>query len=82
MDYAMMGILFGCLFFVPLWAYRRGLKDGLALNQGKQPEPIKSPVAAVRDYKQAKVEKKQNDQLTEGLINLLNYNGERQGGDK
>lgn len=78
-----LGALIGvCFFFVPLWAYRRGIKDGLALSQGKAPEPIQNPIQAVTEYRERKVEKKENkvaeDKLAEGLANLLSYDGTEQ----
>lgn len=83
MEYVIAGIVFGlCLFILPLWAYRRGIRDGLELNQGKTPEPIKSPVQAITEHRERKQEKKQNkeaeDALAEGLANLMSYNGDPQ----
>jgi hypothetical protein len=78
-----VGVVFGlCLFIIPLWAYRRGLKDGLALNQGKPVEPIKSPVQAYNELKDTQTVKKEakvaNDALSVGLANLMAYDGSKQ----
>jgi hypothetical protein len=68
-------VLFSCLF---LWAYRRGLKDGLALNNNKPIEPIKTPVAVIQEVKAAKVTKEQEVRTAQYLENLLSYTGETQ----
>lgn len=83
MEYAIIGIAFGlCLFILPLWAYRRGLKDGIALNQGKSIAPIQTPVQAFTQHVERKQEKKeakaQEDAMTTGLANLMAYDGNPQ----
>ncbi len=83
MEYAIMGLTFGlCLFILPLWAYRKGLTDGLKLNQGKPIEPIQNPVVAYTEYREQRAEKKEvkaaNDTLSEGLANLMSYDGSPQ----
>lgn len=83
MEYMITGIAFGlCLFILPLWAYRRGLKDGLALNQGKTIEPIQTPIQAVQKHidnrSQVKESKAAEDELTRGLANLMSYDGSPQ----
>ncbi|OUS72987.1 hypothetical protein B1748_23550 [Paenibacillus sp. MY03] len=80
MEYLVGGVVFGlCLFILPLWAYRRGLKDGLALNQGKTIEPIANPVQAVQSHIQRSHESKEtkaaNAHMMEGLANLMAYDG-------
>lgn len=78
MGYAYLGAAILLCFFV-LWAYRCGLQDGLALNQGKTPEPIKSPVQAIVEHRDRQQEKKEtkeaNDKFAQGLTNLLSYDG-------
>lgn len=79
MTYQILSIVLGlCFFVVPLLAYRRGLKDGLNIQQGKQPEPIKSPVQHIRDRKEQKEAEKEQDMMMEGLQNILSYDGEPQ----
>jgi hypothetical protein len=65
-------------FVTSFWAYRRGLKDGLALNNNKPIEPIKTPVAVIQEVKTAKVTKEQEVRTAQYLENLLNYTGETQ----
>lgn len=83
MEYAIMGLTFGlCLFILPLWAYRRGLKDGLALNQGKPIEPIQNPVTSFVEYREKQTEKKEvkqtNRAMEEGIANVMSYTGDSQ----
>ena len=83
MEYTILGALVGvCFFFIPLWAYRRGLKDGLALAQGKAPEPIKSPVQVYAEHVERKAEvqtaKAQTSSFEEGFANIMGYTGDAQ----
>jgi hypothetical protein len=85
MQYILLGTaIMLCLFFVPfsLWAYRRGIKDGLAVRNNEPIQPIRTPVQVVSDYKQGKAQSKAQDAITEGLANLLNYDGEPQDNPK
>lgn len=77
MIYTIIGAVLGlCFFIIPVWAYRKGLKDGLSVNSGKDIEPIRTPVAVIKDYKQAIENEKQTDILMEGFSNLMAYDGE------
>ena len=68
---AVMGLLF---FVVPVWCYRRGLKDGLALKEGaKTVESIPTPVQYVEQKKQEKETKEKADLINEGWQNIMNY---------
>lgn len=85
MEYLITGTVIGlCLFVLPMWAYRRGLKDGLAINQGKAIEPIQNPVQSVTQHIERKAAQKEtktaNDHVSEGLANLLSYDGTAQKG--
>jgi hypothetical protein len=79
-------ILAGCIlllgFFMPVICYRKGLKEGYEMAKGKLPEPIKSPVKAVQEVIKSSKEKKETDEFLEGLNNLINYDGNPQGGDE
>lgn len=65
-------MLFSCLF---LWAYRRGLKDGLALKDNKPLEPIKTPVELIKDNKEAKIINESEKIQTQFMSNLFGYDG-------
>lgn len=73
---AITGIVLGlCFFIVPVWAYRRGLKDGLGINQGKVIEPIRPSISTA--FTQAR-DKHEMDKITEGITNILAYDGNPQ----
>lgn len=78
MEYVYLSAIIGLCFF-NFFAYRRGLKDGLALNQGKPIEPIKSPIQAITEIREKQAEKKEtkaaNDSITVGLANIMAYDG-------
>jgi hypothetical protein len=69
-------------FLTSFWAYRRGLKDGIALNNNKPIEPIKSPVAVIQERREAKEIKEENDKIAQGLSNILNFDGTPQKEDE
>lgn len=69
------------LFLCPslLWAYRKGLKDGLAINNGaKTVEPIRSPARIISDRREAKEKKADNDLIAQGMANIFGYTGDPQ----
>lgn len=68
-------VLFSCLF---LWSYRRGIKDGLALKNNKPIEPIKTPVQAFNEVKEAKEISKEEKIQEQFMTNLFGYTGEKQ----
>ncbi len=75
--------IFGlCFFIIPLWAYRKGLKDGLNVTQGRAIEPIKTPLKLIEQHKEAKVTKAENDRIAQGLANLFAYDGTPQKGSE
>lgn len=76
----MVGLILGAVIalgfsFMCLWAYRKGLKDGLEVNQGKDIAPIKTPLKVAQDFQQAKEEKEEYNKVLQGYNNLLNYDG-------
>jgi len=74
-----VGAVFGlCFFIVPLWSYRRGLKDGLALKDNKPIEPIKTPLAVMSERTQAKEAKETENEQAQFISNLFGYSGEKQ----
>lgn len=71
------------LFLCPslLWAYRRGLRDGLALNQGaKTIVPIRSPLQVMEQRKEAKAAKDAPDSFIDSLLkghaNMMAFTGD------
>ncbi len=66
---SIVSVIFGLgLFIVPLWAYRRGLQDGLALSKGRPIEPLKLPTIQ-------NPEKPIPDAVSEGIANIFAYDG-------
>lgn len=72
-------VLFSCSH---VWIYRRGLKDGKALSEGKPIEPIKTPVQAFNEVKQAKEVSREEETQAQFMNNLFEYTGEVQKGVK
>ena len=68
-------VLFSCSH---VWIYRRGLKDGKALSEGKPIEPIKTPVQAFNEVKQAKEISKAEEKQMIHMTNLFEYDGNPQ----
>jgi hypothetical protein len=68
-------VLFSCVI---LWSYRRGIKDGLALKDNKPIEPIKSPVRAFNEVKEAKEISKVEEKQEQFMTYLFGYSGEKQ----
>ncbi|GKX27854.1 hypothetical protein SH1V18_03340 [Vallitalea longa] len=74
MFYVILGIAF-CI--VPLLAYRKGLKDGLAIKQNEPITPlIKNPVKAVKEYKEEKEISQKDKEKLEELEEWLGYGGD------
>lgn len=79
MEYLITGTVLGlCLFIVPMWSYRLGIKDGLNLSKGKAPEPIKTPVAMYKQHTEGKQGKEEQSKLSQGIHNLMSYDGSPQ----
>lgn len=87
MQTALIGIgLATVLFLCPslLWAYRRGLRDGLALNQGaKTIAPIRNPMQqAMEQRREATKANKEPppdtfiDSLLKGHANMMAFTGD------
>ena len=55
--------------------YRQGLKDKKRLKDNRELAPLaKSPMKVIKEYK----EEKEVDELSEGISNILAYNGTEQ----
>jgi len=60
-----------------LWAYRRGISDGVRLSEGKPIEAIRSPVAVVQEYKEKKETEAAQDLINEGISNIFSYDPQK-----
>ena len=72
-----VGAVLGLLF---LLVYERGVRVGMDLNKGVEPAPIRSPVAVMKQRKEAKETKIQDDKIVEGMSNIFSYEGKAQPG--
>lgn len=81
-EYIIAGCLIAFGFFMPFLAYRKGIKDGYELANGKVPEPIKTPIKVVKDFVKDKEKQKEVDKVVEGWNNIMNYDGTPQGGEE
>lgn len=63
-------------FFITFYSYRKGLQDGLNINKGKDiPKTNINPISPIFKHIEDKKEKDKIDKITEGLENILNYDG-------
>jgi hypothetical protein len=60
-----------CFFIVPFLAYRKGLKDGLNITQGKPIEPIK-PIQMIKEQF---TKHEPNEIVSQGISNIMSYDG-------
>lgn len=74
MEYLFAGLV---VAFFCIWCYRRGVKDGMAIKKGKQPEPIQNPITQIVDsHEQAKKRSEEHDatkSLEEQFQAFVNY---------
>ncbi len=79
MQYLLIFAAAVAVFFMGLWTYRKGLQDGLAVNKGRDLLPIKGPIQAVMEAKQAADGQKRNAEIFKGLSDMINYTGDKAG---
>lgn len=61
-------------FLMSFYTYRRGLKDGLAINNGaKTIEPVKTPASTFKDYFEQRKEAKVKDEFMEAAMSILTF---------
>ncbi|MCT4545094.1 MAG: hypothetical protein N4A63_16310 [Vallitalea sp.] len=71
-----IGAIIGlCFFIVPIWAYRKGLKDGLNIKTNKPLEPIRNPVEIVQEVKEEKKLSKEEEQKQKEWNEWNEYGG-------
>lgn len=65
-------------FFMAFYTYRRGLKDGLNINNGaKAIEPVKTPANSLKEYLEQRKQNKVNDKMLEDVMNIMNYDPDK-----
>lgn len=91
MIYQILYAIFGlCFFIVPIWAYRKGLQDGLNIKQNKPMQQIKTPLKIAKMYTEERKETKkereknereqaENQRFEQELTEMLNYAGYKGG---
>lgn len=76
MDELLIGIGLGLFFFYcTIFAYSLGIKHGRIVKHDGVPNV--NPIKAVTDIKKESESKKQMDDITQGLQNILNYGNEK-----
>lgn len=62
-----------CFFIVPIWTYRRGLNDGIAISKDKAIKPIQTPIQAVTKHIESKKADKKQVEEIKGFEAIMNY---------
>lgn len=76
--YQIWGLILGLVFFIAcIKAYAMGLAHGKDIAKGVAPKMEVNPVKAVVDYKYERAAKKRNDEIAEGIHNILTYTQEQ-----
>jgi hypothetical protein len=65
-------VLFLCLYF----AFREGLRLGMNVSKGKDIDPLKTPIKAIREHKVNKETEKANKEFQDELNSILSYTGD------
>jgi hypothetical protein len=71
MQYIPILITFLLSFSLAFYAYRRGLQDGIGLSKGKEIKPLIHALTKPQDTPTP-------DPITQGLMNILSYDGTEQ----
>lgn len=61
-------------FIMSFYTYRRGLKDGLAIQNGaKTIETVKTPVSTFKEFVEHREQRKAQDEFMEAARNIMFY---------
>lgn len=71
----LIAIILIVAFFMCIIAFFWGVKVGKAVRNDSTPSINLNPVKAVKQHKEAKAEKEQQDLISEGLNNIFAYDG-------
>ena len=74
----LVAIIYVVAFLTSFWAYRRGIKDGMALSNNKPIEPIKTPVSVINEAVQTREISKADNLQAQYMDNLFGYDGTKQ----
>jgi hypothetical protein len=76
MQITIIGTILGIvLFIISFMGFREGLKLGIMVKQGLTPEPIKGPIQAIREHREAKHIKEQMNKEAEEWREIDSYDG-------
>lgn len=70
MQYIPILITFVLSFSLAFYAYRKGLQDGIAVSKGREIKPLRNDITKPQAHKP--------DLATQGLMNILAYDGTEQ----
>lgn len=74
---ALQCAFFSCLL---LLAFERGIATGMRVSKGIEPAPIKNPIQAITEAKAEKIQKQIDDEMSQAINNIFNYDGNPQKG--
>ena len=84
----MSGIIVGaviglCIFIIPILSYREGIRIGMTISKGVEPEKVRTPtekvrkaIKEVRDIKTEHEEIKANKKFEEDMKKFMDYTGD------
>lgn len=70
-------VLFLCLYL----GFCTGLRLGMNAAKGIIPEPVKTPINVVHEYKEHTTQERENKKIKEGIDAIMNYTGDVPEGD-
>ena len=77
MQIAIISTIIGIVLFLCAYAgFKTGLRLGMQSAKGIIPEPVKSPVKAVQEFKKEIEQSKADKIFNEGINAIMSYNGD------
>lgn len=74
MNTAFILAAFVVAFCMAFYSYRRGLKDGLSINNGaKTIEPVKTPVSTFKEFFDERKQGKTQDEFMQAAMNIMTF---------
>lgn len=78
MNTALILAAFIVAFLMSFYTYRRGLKDGLSINNGaKTIEPVKTPVSTFKEFMDERKQSKTQDEFMQAAMSILTYDEDK-----
>lgn len=85
LQYVTASVIIALAFLMSIFSvrmYQKGVKDGMQIAKGREPTQAKGLIEVLQDKHQEKIDKKEVDKALEGWNNIMNYDGNPQGGDE